>query len=329
MAEKLLDVKDLQVTFKKKRRAPITPLRGVSLSLERGEILGVVGESGCGKSLTAKAIVGLVGKKRGEQVTGQIRLGEEELTEYTDEQMRRVRGKKIAMIFQDPMTSLNPVLSIGYQVAEGHRIHEKSSKNAALERAIEILDDVGIPSARERLGQYPHQFSGGMRQRVVSAISLICEPEILIADEPTTALDVTIQNQFLDLLVALKEKLGTSIVMITHDLGVVAKLCDRVQVMYAGRVIERAANHDLYKRPTHPYTRGLLNSVPVIGSKKALEPIEGQPPNPEDMPGGCAFHPRCRFADETCKQAVPILEEIAPGHEVACFKKEVLYADTH
>lgn len=328
MKDTVLHIEDLRATFKKRHHAEVTPLRGVSLTLEKGEILGVVGESGCGKSLTAKAIVGLVGKRKNEGVTGKIMFDGENLVDKSDHAMRSIRGRRIAMIFQDPMTSLNPVLTVGYQVAEGYRIHEHASRREALERAVTILDQVGIPSARDRLSQYPHQFSGGMRQRVVSAVSLICEPEILIADEPTTALDVTIQNQFLALLLDLKKKLGTSIILITHDLGVVAKMCDRVQVMYAGRIIERAAAGPLFDRPVHPYTRGLLASVPVIGSDKPLEPIEGQPPNPAQMPPGCAFHPRCSYAEARCREEIPPLELIAPGHEAACFRKEAFHENT-
>ncbi len=317
MSDKILEIKNLSVTFIK-RKNRITPIRKLSFDLNRGEILGIVGESGCGKSLTAKSVVGLVGKRKSEEVKGSILFNDIDLVAKTDKEMREYRGKKISMIFQDPMTSLNPVFNIGYQVSEVPLIHEKLSRSDAMKKAVQILDEVGIPSARERLNQYPHQFSGGMRQRVVAAISLICVPEILIADEPTTALDVTIQNQLLELLLELKNKLNTSIILITHDLGVVAKMCDRVNVMYAGMIVEKGLNRDIFKNPMHPYTKGLLSSVPVLGTNKKLSPIEGQPPNPSKMPDGCPFNVRCPYATEECKKQIPELKEIEKGHYIAC-----------
>lgn len=318
----LLSVRSLKVSFKKRKKS-VTPIRGVNFDVYKGEILGIVGESGSGKSLTAKSIVGLVGKRRNESLEGQILYGGEDLILKSDRQMRAFRGREIAMIFQDPMTSLNPSLSVGYQVMEGPRIHERASKNIAFEKAVSILDQVGIPSARDRMKQYPHQFSGGMRQRVVSAISLVCSPKLLIADEPTTALDVTIQNQFLKLLKDLKDRLNTSILLITHDLGVVAKMCDRVIVMYAGQIIEEAPVEAIYEQPSHPYTKGLLASVPVINATQPLKPIEGQPPSPNEMPSGCAFHPRCPHAFGRCQEETPNLREVTKGHSVACFLGEV------
>jgi len=320
--ETILSVRALKVSFKKRKRE-VTPIRNVSFDVYKGEILGIVGESGSGKSLTAKSIVGLVGKRHGECVSGEIKYKDNDLVKKTDREMRRFRGKEIAMIFQDPMTSLNPTLSIGYQVAEVPRIHQNDNKETALNKAVHTLTQVGIPSARQRLKQYPHQFSGGMRQRVVSAISLICSPKLLIADEPTTALDVTIQNQFLKLLLALKEKLDTSIILITHDLGVVAKMCDRVMVMYAGQIIEEAPSIDLFEAPKHPYTLGLLASVPVLHATSALNPIEGHPPSPSQMPKGCAFHPRCPHVMEKCTVQVPVLRKVSTGHRVACFLGEI------
>ncbi|MDY0093541.1 MAG: ABC transporter ATP-binding protein, partial [Candidatus Vecturithrix sp.] len=283
MTESILGVKELNVRFKT-RQGIVKAVDQVSFEVQRGEILGLVGESGCGKSVTARAIMKLIGTKKNELVDGEIWFHTENLIPKSDHAMQRIRGHKMAMIFQDPMTSLNPLYTVGDQIAEMPILHEGLPKKSAYQRAVTMLETVRIPSAVERARQYPHQFSGGMRQRAVIAMNLACKPELLIADEPTTALDVTIQAQIMQLLVEMREQFGAAIILITHDLGVVAQMCDRVAVMYTGNIIETASTEALFQEPLHPYTRGLLASLPQPGSREKLRPIEGQPPNLQDLP---------------------------------------------
>ena len=290
---------------------------GVDFHLERGETLGLVGESGCGKSVTSLSIMRLVPDPPGKIIAGKILFNGINLLDLTDEEMRRIRGAKIAMSFQDPMTYLNPVKKVGEQVAEAIHLHQDIIKGDAMEKTMNIMELVGIPSARERYNDYPHQFSGGMRQRIMIAMALSCNPDILIADEPTTNLDVLVQDQILELIKELQRNLNTSIIMITHDLGVVSEVSDRVAVMYAGKVVEIADVIDLFKEPLHPYTEGLLNSIPIIGAeKKRLSSIGGVVPNLIDPMPGCVFEPRCPKAMELCKTR-PIMKEIN-GRIVAC-----------
>ncbi|GAB4186204.1 MAG: ABC transporter ATP-binding protein [Thalassobaculales bacterium] len=302
---------------------------GVSFTLAKGETLGIVGESGCGKSVTALSVMGLIPRDLGRVVDGSIRLGGQELVGLGEPAMKAIRGQRLAMIFQEPMTSLNPVLTIGTQIAENVVRHRGVSWQAGLERAREMLELVRIPDARRRLGEYPHQLSGGMRQRVMIAIALSCDPEVLIADEPTTALDVTIQAQILELMLDLKEKLGTAIVLITHDLGVVAETCQRVIVMYAGRKVEEASVADLFARPLHPYTRGLMAARPRLdldaeeaGRRPRLQEIPGIVPALNRPIPGCAFAPRCSHATERCAAEAPALRQPAGAHSVACHEAE-------
>ena len=298
---------------------------GVSFDLEPGETLGIVGESGCGKSVTALSILRLIAPETGRIVGGSIRFEGRELTTLSNDEMRELRGHKIAMIFQEPMTSLNPVLTVGTQIAESVVRHMGVSWHAARDRAHEMLDLVRIGDARRCLDQYPHQLSGGMRQRVMIAIALCCDPQVLIADEPTTALDVTIQAQILDLMLELKAKLGTAIIMITHDLGVIAETCERAIVMYAGRVAEEATVTELFARPLHPYSRGLLRAQPHAddehtGIRPRLAEIPGIVPALNQPIVGCAFAPRCDFATERCRATPPVLTPFAAGHRVACWE---------
>jgi len=300
---------------------------GVSFELARGETLGIVGESGCGKSVTALSILGLLPRGSGRIVDGSIRLEGRELTALGDAELRNLRGHQISMIFQEPMTSLNPVLTVGVQIAENVERHLKLRRRAAMERAVEMLRLVRIPDAERRVNDYPHQFSGGMRQRVMIAIALSCNPKVLIADEPTTALDVTIQAQILDLMLELKQKLSTAIVMITHDLGVVAETAQRVMVMYAGRKVEEAPVVELFQRPLHPYTRGLMRARPrldveaeVQGRRPRLQEIQGLVPALNRPIQGCAFAPRCDFATDRCRAEAPRLEAPVAGHKVACWE---------
>ena len=302
----------------------VKPVENVSLVIPRGKTLGLVGESGCGKSVTALSIIGLISRP-GRIVGGSITLHEEDgkktiLNELSQEAMRKIRGAKISMIFQEPMTSLNPVFTIGSQIMEAIRLHQKVGKAEARRRAIEVLDQVRIPSPDNRLGNYPHEFSGGMRQRAMIAMALSCEPSLLIADEPTTALDVTIQAQILDLLRGLQADHHMSILMITHDLGIIAETADDVAVMYASKVQEYASVKELFENPLHPYTHGLFNSRPELGRAKTdrLVTIEGTVPSPQEFPHGCKFHPRCPFAKDKCRAEEPELREIAPGHTVRC-----------
>lgn len=293
---------------------------GVDLEIKKGETLGVVGESGSGKSITAMSIMGLIPNPPGKIVDGKILFQGEDLVQKSGAEMRAIRGNAIAMIFQDPMTSLNPVLTIGEQIAENIKLHQGLGKKAAWAKAVQMLEKVGIPDAVQRAKAYPHQFSGGMRQRAMIAMALSCNPKLLIADEPTTALDVTIQAQILDLMRQLKEEFHTSIMLITHDLGVVADLCDRVLVMYAGRPVEFAGLHSVFTQPRHPYTWGLLRSIPRLAeeTRQRLEPIEGQPPDLRNLPAGCRFAGRCPEVTERCWVESPEMRELTPGHSVAC-----------
>ncbi len=299
---------------------------GVSYSIRPGETLGVVGESGCGKSVTAMSILQLVPTPPGKYVGGEILFKGENLLEKSEAKMRKIRGKEISVIFQEPMTSLNPVFRVGDQIGESLRLHEGMTKAEARERSIELLKQVGIPSPEQRIDEYPHQLSGGMKQRVMIAIALACNPSLLIADEPTTALDVTIQAQILELLRDLQREKGMAILMITHDLGVVAENADHVVVMYAGKVVESAPVEELFENPKHPYTVGLFRSLPRLDQEsERLEVIEGNVPNPLQFPSGCKFRPRCPHASETCAATEPDLNQIDPKHQVACHHWEEVF----
>jgi oligopeptide transport system ATP-binding protein len=317
--EPILSVEDLRVEFWTSR-GTVHAVNGISFDIAPGETLGIVGESGCGKSVTSLAILGILARA-GRVVGGRADFQGRDLLKMRDDELRKIRGKEIAMIFQDPMTSLNPVLTVGRQIREALETHFKLDKDAANKRAAELLDQVGIPSPDLRLRDYPHQFSGGMRQRAMIAMALACEPKLLIADEPTTALDVTIQAQILDVLKRLVAERDTALIMITHDLGVVAGMCERVNVMYAGMFVETGGAEQLFGRPRHPYTLGLLQSVPRLdaGRRQKLTPIEGAPRDMLTPPRACPFAPRCRYEVEASRQEVPPLEEIEPGHHVACF----------
>jgi peptide/nickel transport system ATP-binding protein len=319
----VLQVHDLHTHFFT-TEGVVRAVDGVSFDLAPGETLGIVGESGCGKSVTALSILGLIAPQTGRIVGGSIRFEGRELTTLSSKEMQELRGHKIAMIFQEPMTSLNPVLTIGTQIAESVVRHMGLSWRAASDRAREMLDLVRIGDARRCLGQYPHQLSGGMRQRVMIAIALCCNPQVLIADEPTTALDVTIQAQILDLMLELKDRLGTAIIMITHDLGVIAETCERAIVMYAGRVAEEAAVTDLFARPLHPYSRGLLRALPTadegVGARPRLAEIPGIVPALNQQIAGCTFAPRCGFATGHCHEVAPALTRFGAGHQVACWE---------
>ncbi|GAB6933418.1 ABC transporter ATP-binding protein [Calditerricola satsumensis] len=314
----LLEVRDLRTYFFTKTGV-VKAVDGVSFTVAPGETLGIVGESGSGKSVTVLSILRLVAEP-GRIVGGDIRLEGESLLAKTEREMASIRGNRIAMVFQDPMTSLNPVLTVGDQIAEVLTTHRKLSKRAARARAAELLAMVGIPDPHKRLDAYPHEFSGGMRQRVMIAMALACQPKLLIADEPTTALDVTIQVQILELIRRLQEELGMAVILITHDLGVVAEVCDRVLVMYAGRPVEEADVRTLFASPRHPYTVGLLGSLPRLdGNRNArLTPIPGGPPDMRFLPPGCSFHPRCPLAEPRCREQRPELRDLGGGHWVAC-----------
>ena len=327
---RVLEVEDVRTRFHT-RDGAVHAVNGVSFDLRQGELLGVVGESGSGKSVTMMSLLKLLPIPPAEIVSGRARLEGEDLIGLDLKELRRVRGARVGFIFQDPMTSLNPVLSVGHQITEPLRVHLGMSRRAARERAVELLERVGIPAAAGRLGDFPHQFSGGMRQRVMIAIALACNPKVLIADEPTTALDVTIQAQILDLVKRLRRESGMAIVWITHDLGVMAGLADRVMVMYAGLVVERANVRTLYRRPRHPYTRGLLSTLPRLDGTRAerLESIPGQPPNLLQAPAACPFAPRCGHAFERCRRENPSLEKVAEGHEVACWLDSGTGAERH
>ena len=322
MMDPLLSISNLSVNFKTER-GNVQALDGVSLEVNEGETLAIVGESGSGKSVTALSVLGLLGDSGGVS-GGDIEFADESLVNASDERRREIRGNQIAMIFQEPMSSLNPVLTIGKQVAEPIWQHRNKSWKDAICEAGKLLELVSIPDAQERLGDYPHQFSGGMRQRVMIAMALACQPKLIIADEPTTALDVTVQAQILSLLKNLTTELNSSLVIITHDLGVVARYANRVAVMYGGRIVETASAAELYRNPQHPYTVGLMNSIPTLHGKPGarLNTIIGQPPDLSNLPSGCSFHPRCPFAKPQCMQAKPKLEEIFPNHFRACFGYE-------
>ena len=321
MAEPLLKVRNLSTYFFTEDGV-VRAVDGVSLDIYRGEIVGLVGESGCGKTVTALSIMRLIPSPPGRIVSGEIWFEGVDLLKLDDDGIRSIRGHKIAMVFQEPMTSLNPVLTIGRQLTEPLEVHLKMEPRQARARAIELLEMVGIPEPHKRIDSYPHQFSGGMRQRVMIAMALACNPRLLLADEPTTALDVTIQAQILELMTQLTRELGTAVLIITHNLGVVARYAQRVYVMYAGKVVETAPAMELYHRPHHPYTLGLLRSVPRLdqGRKARLEPIEGFPPDMVHIPPGCAFHPRCPFRTERCQVEGPPLVAVGPEHMVACWE---------
>jgi peptide/nickel transport system ATP-binding protein len=333
--ERILEINGLQTYFFT-REGTVKAVDDVSLYLNKGETLGVVGESGCGKSITALSIMRLVPDPPGKTVGGSVILDGRNLLELNDEEMRQVRGNDISMIFQEPMTSLNPVLTIGQQIGEALILHQGMTKAEALARSIEMLELVRIPEPALRVKEYPHQLSGGMRQRAMIAMALSCNPKVLIADEPTTALDVTIQAQILELIVSLQERLGTAVILITHDLGVVAETVQRVIVMYAGKKVEEASVEDLFAEPLHPYTHGLLASIPSLeimrgeadkGTKR-LNEIPGLVPALNNLPPGCAFAPRCPHADDKCIVEYPPYEEKRPNHWAACWHSERLFGDT-
>jgi oligopeptide transport system ATP-binding protein len=319
----LLSVRDLSVTFGSGDRT-VHAVNGISYDLASGDTLGVVGESGCGKSVSSLALMRLLPKPAARITSGEILFEGEEILTLSEDAVREIRGNRMAMIFQDPMTSLNPVLTVERQLTEVLETHRKLKHTGAVTRAVELLELVGIPAARRRLKDYPHQFSGGMRQRVMIAMALACDPQLLIADEPTTALDVTIQAQILDLMRSAVAEMGTALILITHDLGVVAGMARTINVMYAGHIVERAETTELYGRPRHPYTVGLLRSIPRLDEqgRGELVPIQGQPPDLSREIPGCPFAPRCFNAQERCTQEMPPLEDApdaAPGHEVACW----------
>ena len=316
----LLDIRDLKTYFAVEG-GEFRAVDGVSLTLETGKTLGIVGESGCGKSVTALSVMGLVPQPPGRHAGGQILFEGVDLLALPPAEMREIRGNRISMIFQEPMTSLNPVFTVGDQIVEGILRHRRITPGEARDRAIDMLRRVRIPSPEQRFDDYPHRLSGGMRQRAMIAMALACEPKLLIADEPTTALDVTIQAQILELMRALRDETGTAIILITHDLGVIAELAHDVMVMYSGRVVERASVTRLFAEPQHPYTVGLLGSIPKLHLDQArLAAIEGQVPSPLSPVTGCAFHPRCPFAIDRCRQEAPPLATVSPGHESACWR---------
>ena len=319
MAENILQVKNLKTYFHTEAGL-VKAVNDVSFDVEKGKTLGIVGESGCGKSMTSLSIMRLI-EKPGKIEGGEILLDGEDIVKMSEDEMRKIRGKKIAMIFQEPMTSLNPVFTIGQQLIEALLLHENMTKKEAKERAIEMLKLVKIPLAERRFDEYPHQLSGGMRQRVMIAMALCCNPELLICDEPTTALDVTVQAQILDLINELKEKTGTSVMMITHDLGVIAEVADDVMVMYAGQVVEKASCDQIFDQPLHPYTDGLMKCIPKLDDDdtKELSVIKGMVPSFDDMPAGCTFCPRCPEAREICRCKMPELVDVE-GRKVRCFK---------
>ncbi|WP_034886041.1 ABC transporter ATP-binding protein [Ensifer aridi] len=326
--EPLLSVRDLSVSLTTRRGGSIPILDRVSFDVAPGEVLGIVGESGCGKSLTALSVIRLL-PKAAVVTGGQMLFQGQDLLHRSDPDMRKIRGNDIAMIFQEPMTSLNPVFTAGEQIIEAIIYHERTTRAAARKRAIEVLDVVGIPSPERRVDDYPHQMSGGMRQRVMIAMALATNPKLLIADEPTTALDVTVQAQILELLRNLQADMGMSVIVITHDLGVIADFADRVMVMYSGRVVEESITRDLFDRSLHPYTEGLMRSIPHIDEDvERLYTIEGMVPSPGDWPAGCRFHPRCPYVTAACNQAVPELTAYSPNHSVACIRYEIPREET-
>src|SRR5277367_1688671 len=316
----LLEVRNLTTAFQT-AHGEITAIEDVTFTLDAGEILGIVGESGSGKSVTALTIMGLLPRPPARVAAGEVRFAGQALTDLSDARMQRIRGPGIAMVFQEPMTSLNPVFTIGEQVMETIRAHERLPQRAVYARALQMLDKVGIPSAARRMTDYPHQLSGGQRQRVMIAIALACNPKLLIADEPTTALDVTIQAQILDLLLDLRDEFGMAIMIITHNMGVIAETADRVLVMYAGRIVEQAPVTALFDRPLHPYTRGLLDCVPTLEQDfRRLLAIPGSLPEPSRRPPGCRFSARCMRAIPACSDSIPLLKQYEPGHDAACIR---------
>ncbi|RFU61067.1 ABC transporter ATP-binding protein [Bacillus sp. V59.32b] len=320
--EKVLEVNDLHVSFAT-YGGEVKAVRGVSFELYKGETLAIVGESGCGKSVTTQSIMGLIPNPPGKITGGEILFKGKDLTQLKESELRKLRGADISMIFQDPMTALNPTLTVGEQIMEGIMQHEKISRAEAKQKTIDMLHLVGIPDPESRLKQYPHQFSGGMRQRIVIAMALVCEPEVLIADEPTTALDVTIQAQILELFNDIQQKTGVSIILITHDLGVVAKVADRVAVMYAGKIVEAGNRRDIFYNQQHPYTKGLLNSVPRLDMEDAeLLPINGSPPDLFSPPAGCPFAARCEHAMEVCDRVYPYKTYVNNEHDVDCWLQD-------
>ena len=319
MSEPLLRVRDLRTYFTTEDGI-VRAVDGISFDIAKGEKFGVVGESGCGKSVTAMSVMRLIERPAGEIVTGEIMFQGRDILRLPEEEMRQVRGGEIAMIFQDPMTALNPVYTVGNQLMETIMLHQKVGRSEAFQIAMQALDDVHIPNVKQRMEEYPHQLSGGMRQRVMIAMALSCSPDLLIADEPTTALDVTTQAQILDLMQQLTEERGTAVMLITHDLGVVAGFCDRIQVMYGGRLAERGTTEEIFHQTWHPYTAGLLGSMTRLDTVRdeRLYSIAGAPPSLISPPQGCRFRPRCEFSQDICKAEVPHFRELSPGHEVAC-----------
>ena len=322
MTDKILDIKNLRTHFVTDQ-GEVPAVDGIDFYIKKGEIIGVVGESGCGKSVTSLSIMRLIPNPPGKIVGGSVEFKGEDLLRATESRIRKLRGNEIAMIFQEPMTSLNPVFTIGDQMGEPVRLHRKMNKRDAREHTIDMLKKVGIPRPEQIVNEYPHRLSGGMRQRVMIAMAMSCNPALLIADEPTTALDVTIQAQILDLMRSLNQQSGTSIMMITHDLGVVAETCDRVVVMYAGKVVEEGTVEGIFKNPQHPYTKGLIQSVPRMdGSLDRLYSIPGNVPNPGFMPKGCRFAPRCGEAMDPCYEEMPKLITLKEGHQCRCWLQQ-------
>ena len=320
--EVVLSVEDLRTHFTT-RWGTVKAVDGISFDLRKGETLGIVGESGCGKSVTMLSLMRLIPVPPGQIVSGKIVLDGEDIVPISEQEMAEIRGSKIALIIQDPMTSLNPVFSIGNQVEEAIEIHQDIPKQSIMDRALEVLRKVNIPAAETRVKDYPHQMSGGMRQRVVGAIGISCQPQVLIADEPTTSLDVTIQAQYLKLLKDIQKDSDLSIIFITHDFGIVAKMCDRVAVIYAGRIVEHGSVRDIFNNPSHPYTEALLASVPRMDRVvDRLFSIEGQPPPLHDLPVGCAFADRCPVVMDKCRESYPEIKAVSDGHTAACWKVE-------
>ena len=319
--ELILDVKNLSTTFRTER-GPLKAIDGIDFQVYKGEILGIVGESGCGKSVTSQSVMRLYDEKYTASYQGEVFLEGEDLMKLPYKKMQDIRGKKISMVFQDALSSLNPVFTVGNQICEPLRIHQKLSKKEAEEKAVEMLRLVGIPAPEKRIHQYPHELSGGMRQRVMIAIALACRPKLLIADEPTTALDVTIQAQIMDLIVKLNQQLDMGVMLITHDLGVVAETCSRVIVMYLGQIVEEASVADIFDNPKHPYTWGLIQSIPKLeGDRtKALYTIKGTVPLLSQIPNGCRFAPRCPYATDRCRKEMPQLQTVSDTQKVRCFK---------
>ncbi len=326
----LLEVKDLRTYFYT-QEGTVRAVDGTSYSVDEGQTLGLVGESGCGKSVSALSILRLIPQPPGKIVSGEVNFQGRDLLKLDEDALRGIRGNDIAMVFQEPMTSLNPVLTIGRQMTEALELHMDLHGKGARDRAAELLEMVGIPEAGGRLDDYPHQFSGGMRQRVMIAMAMSCNPKLLLADEPTTALDVTIQAQILEVMSRLSQEFGTAVIIITHNLGVVARYADHVNVMYAGRIIERAAAHELYGNPKHPYTVGLLNSVPRLDEtrKEKLVPIEGLPPDLAHLPEGCSFYARCTFRTDKCRAEYPPFRLIGDEHYTACWEAEQVAREAH